>query len=82
MARLYPLFEMAQGTGGVSLGQGEYDGILRGSMLCESMRLIDGFDDQFDFWWYEQEMVPDLAVPLTALGRRAVEHTLANASAV
>jgi hypothetical protein len=82
MARLHPLFELAQGSTGVSLGQREYDWILRCMMLCWATRLVDHFEDEFEYWWYEREMVPDIAVPLTGLGRQTVEFVLANASRV
>src|SRR6266404_1367696 len=78
-ARLYPLLELAQRGGGVSWGPTEYEWILRCTILCWATRLVDRFDDEFEYWWYDQKMVPDVAVMLTGFGRETVEFILANA---
>ena len=50
-------------------------------MLCWGLRLVERFDDEFEYWWYEQETVPDIAVELTGLGRQTLEFILENAAA-
>lgn len=80
MARLYPLLERAEGLEGVSWGHREYDWILRCTLLCWGRRLIEPFEEEFDYWWYDQEMVPDIVVALTGLGREVLEYLLEHAA--
>ncbi len=80
MARLHTLLKLAVGDYGISLGQREYDWIHRCTILCWSLRLVERFEGDFDYWWYEQQMVPDTAVALLGLGRAVVEFVFDNAA--
>ena len=79
MARLHTLIEVAQGGVGVSLGTDEYDWVLRCILLCWALRLCERLDEQFDYWWYDLRMVPDMAMALTGTGREVAEYVLEHA---
>jgi hypothetical protein len=34
--------------------------------------------EEFDSWWYDLSMVPDISIPLTQLGAETLEYLYAN----
>lgn len=68
---------------GPSIGMGSdyYDLLLRCVLMSWSYKLTESFEEDFEKMWYELQMVPDIEVPLTEVGKKLIEHLLKHAEA-
>ena len=73
MCRMVSLFELLSEESGVSIGSDDHDYIQRNVLECHIERIVQDFLEEFDYMWYELHMVPDISVPLTTVGTKAIE---------
>jgi Domain of unknown function (DUF4365) len=78
MGRIVELLGLADPGVGVLIGEGTYSFILRCVMKCWRWGMCESFEAEFDRMWWDLEMVPDIAVPLTEFGVRVLECLWSN----
>lgn len=67
------LFDIASGSHSYTIGQRNYEFILRNILIIHSKKLVEDFLDDFEDIWYEQELVPEIISPLTSKGAFVIE---------
>lgn len=78
MRRVTALFDLLSEYNGYSIGQEDYDYILRNVMTIHSKKLAEDFLDEFEDMWYGLKTVPDIASPFTKLGDDVMDCLWAN----
>jgi hypothetical protein len=78
MCRFVALLSVLTETRGFSIGQSEYDFILRNVLLVLAAKLTDDFSERFNTEWFEAEIVPDVIVPLTSRGEVLIKSLWSN----
>jgi hypothetical protein len=73
MCRFIALFSLMSEGEGVSIGQLDYDFILRNVVELHANRVVQDFLEEFSLTWFEFGLVPDIAVPLTNRGWELLE---------
>ncbi len=78
MCRIATMIEAVSGDYGICTNSDTYEFILRCTMKLWSHQLTEPFVHDFDHWWYDLKMVPDIAVALTPKGVTVMEHLWTN----
>ncbi len=74
IARSVELVHLATRATSVSFGAEFYEFIRRAVLAILDAGLVEDFKEFFNHAWHEQELVPDVAVSLTARGRLVLEQ--------
>lgn len=74
MCRITTLIGLASPERYISINSDTYEFILRCTLKCWASKLTESFEREFEEFWYGLKMVPDIAVPLTAIGLDVLGH--------
>jgi len=77
MCRVTALFQLLAGDG-ISIGQLDYEFILRNVLEISGARLTEDFLDEFNRVWFGLNLVPDIIAPLTRRGAGLLQHLWSN----
>jgi hypothetical protein len=78
MRRVTALFDLLSEDNGYSIGQRDYDYILRNIMTIQANKMTEDFLDEFEDMWYGLQMVPDIDAPFTKSGDDVIDYLWAN----
>jgi hypothetical protein len=78
MARLTALLDLTAEDSGFFIGHDTCEFLFRFAMKVLKHVLTESFIEAFEESWYEEQLVPTLAVPLTATGRSVIGHLWSN----
>ena len=74
MGRMHSLLELASEEFGISFGHDTYDFIFRCLLKYLGYKLTESYELELEKSWYEDELIPEIVVPLTEVGLRVLEH--------
>lgn len=80
MCRIQAILESAAGDDGLFLSTHTYEYIFRCISRCWHYQLVESFEPEFDHYWYNLKVVPDISVPLTGYGKIVIQYLWENIS--
>ncbi|MFA5906229.1 MAG: DUF4365 domain-containing protein, partial [Desulfobacula sp.] len=74
MCRINSLYSLLSENSGFSLNTDDYEFIQRNVLQFHAQRMIPDFLEEFDEAWFKFHIVPDISVPLTETGTKAIRY--------